>query len=96
MVKSVVATASWLNRMPCCLPCSIQPDAGQEKDGGKIIRVMGSIGTAAKNGVVTVTVVRLTVLKSDRFFSTYQDGETVRDPKTKETVKLPGQYVAVS
>ena len=42
-----------------------------------------------------VTVDRGTAdgIEIGRVFSTYRDGETVRDPKTKETVKLPGQYV---
>ena len=76
------------------LPTLFYPtDAGQVKDGGKIIRVMGSIGTAAKNGVVTVDRGTADGIEIGQVFSTYQDGETVRDPKTKETVKLPGQYV---
>lgn len=37
------------------LPTLFYPvDATQVTDGGKIIRVMGSIGTAAKNSVVTL------------------------------------------
>ncbi len=37
------------------LPTLFYPvDAKQVKDGGKIIRVMGSIGRAAKNSVVTL------------------------------------------
>lgn len=76
------------------LPTLFYPtDAGQVKDGGKIIRVMGSIGTAAKNGVVTVDRGTADGIEIGQVFSTYQDGETVRDPKTKEAVKLPGQYV---
>ena len=76
------------------LPTLFYPtDAGQVKDGGKIIRVMGSIGTAAKNGVVTVDRGTADGIEIGQVFSIYQDGETVRDPKTKETVKLPGQYV---
>jgi len=63
------------------------------KDGGKIIRAMGSLGTAAKNGVVTIDRGTTDGIEIGQVFSAYQDGETVRDPKTKENVKLPGQYV---
>jgi hypothetical protein len=40
----------------CCssIPRLYPVDATQVTDGGKIIRVMGSIGTAAKNSVVTL------------------------------------------
>ncbi|ENW96867.1 MULTISPECIES: LysM peptidoglycan-binding domain-containing protein [unclassified Acinetobacter] len=76
------------------LPTLFYPtDANQVKDGGKIIRVMGSIGTAAKNGVVTVDRGTNDGIEIGQVFHAYQDGETVKDPKTKETVKLPGQYV---
>lgn len=76
------------------LPTLFYPtDANQVRDGGKVIRVMGSIGTAAKNGVVTVDRGTADGVEIGQVFSTYQEGETVRDPKTKEKVKLPGQYV---
>ncbi|QER40898.1 LysM peptidoglycan-binding domain-containing protein [Acinetobacter suaedae] len=76
------------------LPTLFYPtDANQVKDGGKIIRVMGSIGTAAKNGVVTVDRGTADGIEIGQVFNAYQDGETVKDPKTKENVKLPGQYV---
>lgn len=76
------------------LPTLFYPtDANQVTDGGKIIRVMGSIGTAAKNGVVTVDRGTADGIEIGQVFNAYQDGETVKDPKTKENVKLPGQYV---
>ena len=76
------------------LPTLFYPtEPNQVKDGGKVIRVMGSLGTAAKNGVVTVDRGTADGIEIGQVFSAYQDGETVRDPKTKENVKLPGQFV---
>lgn len=76
------------------LPTLFYPiDAKQVRDGGKVIRVLGSIGTAAKNGVVTVDRGTADGVEIGQVFNTYQEGEIVQDPKTKEKVKLPGQYV---
>ncbi len=76
------------------LPTLFYPtDANQVRDGGKIIRVMGSIGTAARNGVVTVDRGTTDGVEIGQVFSAFQAGEVVKDPKTKEIVKLPGQYV---
>ncbi|MFV7480981.1 LysM peptidoglycan-binding domain-containing protein [Acinetobacter junii] len=76
------------------LPTLFYPiDAKQVRDGGKVIRVLGSIGTAAKNGVVTVDRGTADGVEIGQVFSTYQEGEIAQDPKTKEKVKLPGQYV---
>ena len=76
------------------LPTLFYPiDAKQVRDGGKVIRVLGSIGTAAKNGVVTVDRGTADGVEIGQVFSTYHEGEIVQDPKTKEKVKLPGQYV---
>ena len=62
-------------------------------DGGQVVRVQGSIGTAAQHGVVTLDRGALHGVKSGQVFSIYQKGETVRDPQTKEMVKLPNQRV---
>lgn len=62
-------------------------------DGGQVVRVQGSIGTAAQHGVVTLDRGALHGAKSGQVFSIYQKGETVRDPQTKEMVKLPNQRV---
>ena len=62
-------------------------------DGGQVVRVQGSIGTAAQHGVVTLDRGSLHGVKSGQVFSIYQKGETVRDPQTKEMVKLPNQRV---
>ena len=61
--------------------------------GGKIVRVMGSIGTAAKHSVVTIDRGRLQGVQVGHVFAVNQTGETVTDPKTKERIQLPGQRI---
>ena len=61
--------------------------------GGKVIRVQGSIGTAAVHSVVTLDRGTRDGTKTGQIFSVYQQGETVRDPKTQEAIKLPNQLV---
>ncbi len=62
-------------------------------DGGKVVRVQGSIGTAAQHGVVTIDRGSLSGAKAGQVFSIYQQGEVIRDPKTKESIKLPSQKI---
>lgn len=61
--------------------------------GGSIVRVMGSIGTAAVHSVVTIDRGSLQGVQSGQVFSVNQKGEIVTDPKTKERVQLPGQRI---
>ena len=76
------------------LPSLFYPTASNEvTNGGKIIRVQGSIGTAASHSVVTVDRGSLQGAKVGQIFSIFQQGEMVRDPKTKEAIKLPSQRV---
>ncbi len=83
-----------LPRYDAELPSLFYPTAGNEVvAGGKVVRVQGSIGTAAQHSVVTIDRGSLQGAKSGQVFSVFQQGETVRDPKTKEPIKLPGQQV---
>ncbi|KQQ68289.1 LysM peptidoglycan-binding domain-containing protein [Acinetobacter sp. Leaf130] len=76
------------------LPTLFYPvDATQVTDAGKIIRVMGSIGSAAKNSVVTLDRGTAQGAKVGQVFDITQQGETIRDPKTKEPIQLPGQQI---
>ena len=61
--------------------------------GGHVIRVMGSIATAAKHSVVTIDRGSLQGVQVGHVFSVNQKGEIVTDPKTKERVQLPGQRI---
>lgn len=61
--------------------------------GGQIVRVMGSIGAAAKNSVVTIDRGLLQGVQVGHVFSVNQKGEVVTDPKTRERIQLPGQRI---
>ena len=79
------------------MPSLFYPIAANEVTaGGKVIRVQGSIGTAALHSVVTLDRGQLHGAKAGQVFSLYEDGETVVDPQTKEMVKLPGQRVGTA
>lgn len=76
------------------LPSLFYPTTTNEvSSGGKVVRVQGSIGTAAQHSVVTIDRGNLQGAKPGQVFSIYQQGEVVRDPKTKESVKLPSQQI---
>ncbi len=76
------------------LPTLFYPtEANEVTEGGKIIRVMGSIGTAARHSVVTIDRGATHGTKVGQVFSVYQQGEVVQDPKTKEAIKLPSQRI---
>lgn len=61
--------------------------------GGQVVRVMGSIGTAAKHSVVTIDRGSLQGVQVGHVLTVNQKGEVVTDPKTKERVQLPGQRI---
>ena len=74
------------------LPSMFYPtDAAEVQSGGQIVRVMGSIGKVGKYGVVAIDRGSKQGVKVGQVFSVYQQGEMVRDPKTKEMLKLPNQ-----
>ena len=76
------------------LPTLFYPTMAEDvAAGGQIVRVMGSIGTAAKHSVVTIDRGNLEGVQVGHVFSINQKGEQVRDPKTKEMVQLPGQKI---
>ena len=76
------------------LPTLFYPvDAQQVTDGGKVIRVMGSISSAAKHGVVTIDRGSAQGVQTGQVFSITQQGEIIKDPKTKEAIRLPGQQI---
>ena len=76
------------------LPSLFYPTAEhQVTEGGQIIRVMGSIGTAAKHGVVTIDRGSRHGAQPGQVFSVEQQGEVIRDPKTREMLKLPNQKI---
>ncbi|WP_445114626.1 LysM peptidoglycan-binding domain-containing protein [Acinetobacter sp. WZC-1] len=76
------------------LPSLFYPVTSREvTTGGKIIRVQGSIATAAQHSVVTLDRGNLHGARAGQVFSIYQQGEIVRDPKTRESIQLPNQLI---
>lgn len=76
------------------LPTLFYPSpAAQVSPNGEIIRVMGSIGTAAKHSVVTIDRGTTGGVQVGQVFSVHQKGEIVKDPKTAEMIQLPGQKI---
>ncbi|WP_411687660.1 LysM peptidoglycan-binding domain-containing protein [Acinetobacter indicus] len=60
---------------------------------GQVVRVMGSIGTAAKHSVVAIDRGQAHGVQSGHVFAVTQKGEVVTDPKTRERVQLPGERI---
>ncbi|WP_111895993.1 LysM peptidoglycan-binding domain-containing protein [Acinetobacter sp. MB5] len=76
------------------LPSTFYPTAQNEvTSGAKIIRVLGSIGEAAKRSVVTIDRGLLEGAKPGQIFSIYQKGEIVPDIKTGKPVILPQEEI---
>ena len=76
------------------LPTLFYPTNAEEVvAGGQVVRVMGSIGTAAKHSVVTIDRGSLQGVQVGHVLTVNQKGEVVTDPKTKERVQLPGQRI---
>ena len=67
------------------LPTLFYPTNAEEVvAGGQVVRVMGSIGTAAKHSVVTIDRGSLQGVQVGHVLTVNQKGEVVTDPKTKE------------
>lgn len=76
------------------LPSLFYPtNATEVTNGGSIVRVQGSIGTAARHSVVTIDRGALQGVQSGHVFTVNQKGEVVTDPKTRERVQLPGERI---
>ena len=76
------------------LPSLFYPTATADiLQGGQIIRVMGSIGTGAQHSVVTINRGATHGAKNGHVMSVFQQGEVIKDPKTKENIRLPNQRV---
>lgn len=76
------------------LPSIFYPIAQHEvRDGGQIVRVLGSIGDAAKRSVVTIDRGILDGAQTGQVFNIYQQGEVVQDIKTKKPITLPQEQI---
>ena len=76
------------------LPTLFYPvEAENVTQDGKVVRVQGSIGTAAQGSVITLDRGTQHGVQSGHVFAISQQGEIVTDPKTKERIQLPGQRI---
>ena len=76
------------------LPTLFYPvEADSVTANGQVIRVQGSIGTAAQGSVITVDRGSEHGVETGHVFALSQKGEVVSDPKTKERIQLPGQRI---
>lgn len=74
------------------LPTLFYPsNADQVAAGGQVIRVAGSIGSAAIRSVVTIDRGSLNGVQEGDVFSVNQAGQVVRDQKTNQNIKLPDE-----
>ncbi|KAA8732087.1 LysM peptidoglycan-binding domain-containing protein [Acinetobacter qingfengensis] len=74
------------------LPTLFYPAPAENiRTGGTVIRVMGSIGTAAKRSTVTVDRGTLDGVQVGQVFALDVKGELTTDPKTGEKIQLPNQ-----
>jgi hypothetical protein len=76
------------------LPTLFYPtNADNVAAGGTVVRVAGSIGTAAVRGVLTIDRGSLDGVQEGEVFTVHQDGSMVRDQKTNQNIKLPDENI---
>lgn len=68
-------------------------DEHSVRDGGQVIRVLGSIGDAAKRSIVTLDRGVADGTEAGQVFSVYQQGETVKDVHSNQMIHLPANKV---
>jgi hypothetical protein len=74
------------------LPSLFYPATTQQvRTGGEVIRIMGSIGNAAKHNTVVVDRGSLDGIQVGQVFALDLQGELTSDPKTHEKIQLPNQ-----
>lgn len=74
------------------LPPIFYPKAGPSVQGASIIRVLGSLGTAAKDSVVTVNIGDYQGVKPGDVFSVYRKGALIRDDMNGgDAVRMPSE-----
>lgn len=72
----------------------IQPD--QVASGGRIIRILDSINSAAKNSVVAFDRGTADGAAPGQVFAIYKQGEITTDPKTGEKIQLPSERTGMA
>lgn len=72
----------------------IQPD--QVTAGGRVIRILDSLSSAAKNSVIVFDRGTVDGAAPGQVFAVYQRGQLVSDPKTGEKIQLPSERTGLA
>lgn len=68
----------------------------QVKEGGRVLRILDSINSAAKGSVIVLDRGAQDGAAAGQVFAVYQKGSQVKDPKTGEKIKLPSEKVGMA
>lgn len=71
-----------------------QPD--QVKTGGRVLRILDSINSAAKGSVIVLDRGVKDGAAAGQVFAVYQKGSQVKDPKTGEKINLPSEKTGLA
>lgn len=75
------------------LPSLFFPAEGKIVAGGQVVRVLGSIGDAAKRSVVTLNRGASDGAETGQIFGVYQQGGKVKDTRSNQIIELPDERV---
>jgi hypothetical protein len=79
------------------LPDMFQPSLPDEvKAGTRIIRVLDSVSSTGKGGVIALNRGVQDGAKAGQIFAIYQQGHVIKDPKLGDKVQLPNERVGVA
>lgn len=79
------------------LPDMFQPSLPDEvKAGARIVRVLDSISSTGKGGIIALNRGALDGAKAGQIFAIYQHGEKIKDPKLGDKVQLPSERAGVA
>lgn len=73
------------------MPPVFYPVPAEVTRGGLIVRVMDSVGAAAKNSVVAINLGAVHGAQPGHVLDVYKKGALVRDPKDNSVVRLPSE-----
>lgn len=68
-------------------------DEHSVREGGQIVRVLGSIGDAAKRSVITINRGTTDGAEIGQVFNVYQQGNVVKDTRSNQMIHLPDNKV---
>lgn len=79
------------------LPDMFQPSLPQEvKAGARIIRVLDSVSSTGKGGIIALNRGALDGAAAGQIFAIYQRGKQITDPKLGDKIQLPSERAGVA